>query len=400
MPSRKARVAIIVSHPIQHFVHLYRALAAETKIELRVIYASDIGARRYFDRDMGVEIAWKTDLFSGYDSVVLPESRRIDSTGFFQVDNPSVTKALAEFQPDAVLLHGYAQLTLLRALMWCRLRRVPALLWSDSSLTYQRALLKRTAKKLLVSLAMRQFRAVLTTGDNNAKYYRHYGVCEERLFRCPFTIDEASFAKARHARNTVRASLRERYGIPADAFVPLFVGKLTPIKRPGDLLDALVILDRPDAGGKEIVAFFAGDGPLGTRLQVAATTRGLPAIFGGFINVDVLPSIYAMADALVFPSGFEPYGLAAREAICVGLPLIVSDQIGCIGPTDAARPGKNAIVYPAGDARALSRAIASLSSNAELSRRMSHASLDIAEELKVDTSVTGFLSAIQAVSPC
>lgn len=393
----KIRVAIVVSHPIQHFVHLYRALAQEPGLELLVIYASDIGARRYFDKDMGVEIAWNTDLLSGYRFTVLPESPRIRAIDFRQVDNPSVGAALAGFRPEVVLLHGYAQLTLLRALAWCRLKGVPVMLWSDSSLSFRRPPLKRLAKALFVRLLMRQFRAVLTTGDKNAAYYRHYGMPEQRLFRCPFTVDEALLAAARDQRAELRASLRARYGIPADAFVLLFVGKLIPIKRPQDLLRAL-LLGREAGAAPEPVAFFAGDGPLMPELRACAADNRLAAVFGGFINVDVLPSVYAMADALVFPSEREPYGLAAREAIGVGLPLIVSDQIGCIGADDAARPGENARVYPAGDSRALWNAIAALGADAGLRHRMGTASLAIAGKLGPEASVAGFVRATRAVA--
>ena len=166
--SAKIRIAIVVSHPIQHFVHLYRALAAQTGVDLLVIFASDIGARRYFDKDMNVEIAWKTDLLTGYEYTILPESPRINGSGFWTVNNPSVTKVLASFKPNVVQIHGYAQLTMLRALTWCRLNRIPAILWSDSSLLFQRSLLKRMIKRVTVSMIASHFSAVLTTGDNNA----------------------------------------------------------------------------------------------------------------------------------------------------------------------------------------------------------------------------------------
>jgi hypothetical protein len=48
--NRKIKVAIVVSHPIQHFVHLYKALAKNQNIELKVFFASNIGAREYFDK--------------------------------------------------------------------------------------------------------------------------------------------------------------------------------------------------------------------------------------------------------------------------------------------------------------------------------------------------------------
>ena len=127
-PHAPRRVAIVVSHPIQHFVHLYRGLAADPAIELKVFFASSLGLKPYFDRDMGVEIQWETDLLGGYVSEFLPGADDIRSVGLRAIDNPGVAAALAAFDPAVVQIHGYAQLTLLRALLWCRWRGVPALL--------------------------------------------------------------------------------------------------------------------------------------------------------------------------------------------------------------------------------------------------------------------------------
>jgi glycosyltransferase involved in cell wall biosynthesis len=105
-----------------------------------------------------------------------------------------------------------------------------------------------------------------------------------------------------------------------------------------------------------------------------------------------------MSDVLVFPSEREPYGLSAREAICVGLPLIVSDQLGCIGPLDAARPDFNALVYPSLNVDLLAKAIIRLASNPQKIIEMSQASLRIAYDIREDVSVDGFINAVQNTS--
>ena len=114
--NRKIKVAIVVSHPIQHFVHLYKALAKDQSLELKVFFASDIGFKAYFDKDMNTEIKWNIDLLSGYDYEFLPEGEGITKTGFWIINNPSIISALNKYSPDVVQLHGYAQLTMLRAL--------------------------------------------------------------------------------------------------------------------------------------------------------------------------------------------------------------------------------------------------------------------------------------------
>lgn len=394
--AKKTRVAIVISHPIQHFVHLYKALAKQDSIELKVFFAAKIGIKPYFDKDMNTEIQWASDLLTGYDHAFLPEADEIKETGFWLINNPSIISELNKYQPDVLQLHGYAQLTLLRALLWSKIKHIPVLLWSDSSLLFKRAPWKQFLKDQLLPKLLNLFHGVLSTGDNNAAYYQHYGVKPSHIFRCPFTVDETLLVRANTEKSMRRRQLRAKYGIAEDEVVLLFVGKLAPWKRPQDVLGALPLAQKELGSSVKLVAFFAGNGVLLDELEAQVALHNLRAIFAGFINVDVLPSIYAMADVLVFPSEREPYGLSAREAIYLGLPLIVSDQIGCIGPTDAARPEQNALIYPSMHVEALATTIVALVKNPEKRISMSNASLAIASEMGVEHSVTGFLNAVQS----
>ena len=395
---RRYKVAIVVSHPIQHFVFLYKGLAKRPELELKVFFASNIGVKPYFDQDMSVTIAWNIDLTGGYDHVFLPEADTITETGFKAINNPSIWSALNEFKPDVVQLHGYAQLTLLRALLWCKLHHVPTLLWTDSSLLFKRSAFKSALKKMLLPWVVNRFDGILTTGNNNADYYRSYGVNAKKLFPCPFTVDEAAFTAALANKIALRQTLRAQYQIADDTFVFLFVAKLVERKRPQDLLHAIKQLEQRVGSSKKVLAFYAGDGVLKNELMQLAESQQIPAIFAGFINVDVLPTIYAMADVLVFPSSIEPYGLSAREAICLGLPLVVSDQIGCVGDTDAARPQQNAIVYRASDIEKLADALEKVATDISLYQKMSQSSLEIAHQMRLENSTNGFVKAVQVVS--
>ena len=149
--TKKIKVAIVVSHPIQHFVHLYKALAKDPSIELKIFFASNLGVKVYFDKDMNAEIKWNIDLLTGYDYQFLPEADFINKTGFWAINNPSIVSALKKYSPDVVQLHGYAQLTMLRAIVWCNWKRIPVLLSTDSSLLFRRALWKIMQKDIVLT---------------------------------------------------------------------------------------------------------------------------------------------------------------------------------------------------------------------------------------------------------
>jgi glycosyltransferase involved in cell wall biosynthesis len=294
-----------------------------------------------------------------------------------------------------VQLHGYAQLTMLRALIWCNWKRIPVLLSTDSSLLFRRASWKRLLKNIVLKKLFSLFYGVISTGDNNIAYFKKYGVKAERIFRAPFTVDQVLLGKARDKKYALRHEYRGMYGIENDAMILLFVGKLMPINRPQDLLNALSLAQEELGHAVKLVAFFAGDGVMRKELEAQALLKNSRVIFAGFINVDILPSIYAMSDALVFPSERDAYGLSAREAICVGLPLIVSDQIGCVGFMDAARPDFNALVYPSSNVGALVKNIVSLANSPQKLYEMSQSSLRVAHEMREEISVAGFMRAVQ-----
>src|SRR5262245_66382637 len=60
-------LAILVTHPIQYQVVLWKALQARGKVPFRVFYMSDLGLECRFDPGFGQNIAWDIDLLSGYD---------------------------------------------------------------------------------------------------------------------------------------------------------------------------------------------------------------------------------------------------------------------------------------------------------------------------------------------
>jgi glycosyltransferase involved in cell wall biosynthesis len=396
-PSRPQRLAVVVSHPIQHFVPFYRQLAKDAALELRVIYCSRIGLRRYFDKDMGVELEWKMDLLSGYDHVFLPEADRITATSTFSVDNPSVVRELERFQPDIVKVNGYSQLTALRTLFWCWRNHVPAVMWSDSELLHQRNGWRRLFKAAVLPVIYKRFAAFLTVGDNNEAYLRHYGVPPEKMFRTPFTIDESSFAPVRAHRPVIRATLRQELAIPQDAFVALFVGKLIERKRPQDLVRAVESLTE-QAINRPVHALFAGNGPMLAELKQLAAARGAPCTFAGFVNVDLLPRYYGASDVLVHPAENDPHPLVTSEAAYLGLPLVLSDRVGCIGPTDTARDGENTAVFPCANIPALAEHLRRLAKVPAHYSRMSAASLRIAAELDISRSVRGCRQAALALA--
>jgi glycosyltransferase involved in cell wall biosynthesis len=385
-PSAPIRAVVVVSHPIQYYAPLYRALAASTDVDLLVLFAAKIGLEVRRDVLMGVDMAWNTDLTGGYAHRFLEGAERIQHTGLFEIDNPNVGAELARANPDVVLLHGYASLTSLKALAWARLHRRPVIMISDSTIDSSAQPLRRLLKRVLARAVLAQFSAFLTLGDRGEAYLARYGVPASRMFRCPAMIDSA-FWQTRDDRKTRRAAKRRALGIGANEVVLIAAGKLYGGKR---LLDVIAALKGVDAPVRLVVA---GDGEQRAELESAARDAGVKADFLGFVNIDALPDLYAAGDILVHAAEVEQYGMVLLEAAVVGLPVIASDRIGAIGPTSIARPGVNALVYPCGDVAALRAAILALAGAPRQLAQFAQASLVVSEDHRGKSSVAAVAEA-------
>ncbi|MBD3760737.1 glycosyltransferase family 4 protein [Rhizorhabdus sp.] len=390
----RPRLAVVVSHPIQYYAPYYRAIAAEGSVEIKAFFCSRFGIDNMIDPGMGVEIAWKADLLGGYDHEFLPEAPDIKGFAFREMDNPSITARLSEYNPDVVLIHGYAQGTLARTIRWCRREGVPLLNISDRSFSGLSTPLRRIARRLILPLILKQYAAFLVIGDSIHRFYRSFGAREEQVFRVPIMLDEGFWA-LRDRKEEARQRIRGELGL-SDEFVVLYVGKLIPRKRPQDLLAALELIREPqDSAGHKVRVLLAGNGEMLSSLEERARALDLPVTFLGFVNIDELPKYYCAADALAHPAENESYGIIALEAAAFGLPLILSDKVGAVGPTSIARPDINTLVHRAGDSRGLADVIVRLAEDEELRRQLGEASTALAADHEGPLSVRNTIEAIR-----
>jgi glycosyltransferase involved in cell wall biosynthesis len=381
------RLAVILSHPVQHFSPWFRALTEDGRLRLRVLYMHSQGLHQYRDSDFGACFAWDIPLDEGYDHVFLRLMGNPTTSWF---DNPNTADALDEFEPDVVLVFGYAQAACWRSLRWARKHGRPILLYSDSDAKQRPARWKQLFKKLIVGRFYSRLSGALYVGASNREYHERFGAPVDRLYPSVLPIDLRRFVEAADARDALRNQVREQYGIPPDAFVVGFIGKFVEHKRPLDLIYALDLLRECD-----VWALFVGDGPLRPKLQNAVEDLALGrAVLTGFINQSKVPEYLTACDVVAVPSSRDAHPLVVTEAAAVGVPVIVSDAIGCVSDDDSAQPGRNAVVYPCGDVPSLAQAVADLYESPELHGEMSRAAQEIAATQSIDIAVESLVTAV------
>jgi glycosyltransferase involved in cell wall biosynthesis len=375
------RLGILSTHPIQYHAPLYRHLSARSDVDLTVFYAHRPSAEEQ-GIGFGVPFEWDVDLLDGYRSIFLENRRRPAEAGeFFGYDTPEIASRIRAGRFDAFIVSGWHALTYWQAMRACWSSGVPVLARGDSHLIGEPAL-RRTVKRLLYPRFVRRFSACLSVGQRSEDYFRFYGA--RVVVRAPHFVDNAFFGEGAAVHATERAALRERRGIPADAFVVLIAGKLLEIKRPLDAIHACAAIR-----GRGVHLLFAGDGPLRAACESEASRLGVPAYFAGFLNQRQMPSAYAAADALLVPSSSETWGLVVNEAMASGLPVVVSSAVGCC--PDLVIEGRTGCSFRTGDIESLASTLSWLADDRPNAIAMGRAARAHIASYSIDAAADGFL---------
>lgn len=338
------RLAIIVSHPIQYYVPLYRRLARRTDLEIRVFFTWHGGETAVFDHGFKKEIAWNIPLTEGYPYEVVPNvSNRPGTHHFWGLRNPSLVRRVLDWKAEAVHFTGYAYASHLAALRSFYARDIPTLIRGDSHLLDRRNVEAWSGKRALLRQVYRWITGCLYVGIHNKEYYRWLGVPEEKLFYCPHSIEVARFANPNSELESRAREWRRDLGISESSKVLLFAGKFEPKKRPVELMQCVKQIQH-----QKVILVLVGDGELGEDVRQLAQTapdrfRIIPCQ-----NQVLMPVVYRIGDLFVLPSAYnETWGLAINEALACGRQVLVSDKVGCA--PELAVPGKTGNVFHADD---------------------------------------------------
>jgi glycosyltransferase involved in cell wall biosynthesis len=198
-----------------------------------------------------------------------------------------------------------------------------------------KALLKNIARSI-ARHQCNELKAVIVPSPAMHETLRGYGVSAP-IHVLPTGIPVGQFAGG------VASRFRDRYEIPQDRPVALFVGRVAHEKNIGFLLEAMshAIRHRPD-----LLLVIAGEGPALEALQRQA--RALKVAnhirFVGYLDrKQELPDCYAAANVFVFASRTETQGLVLLEAMAAGLPV---HALACLGTRTIVEPERGAVKAP------------------------------------------------------
>lgn len=383
------RLAIFATHPIQYQVPLWRRLAGGGLVHPVVHYFSDVGVAEALDPDFGVSVRWDMPLLDGYESTFV--SRRPSVAPGLSLRLSDAKRTLLRGGYDAVMVAGYVHAFEWQATAAARRLGLGVLMRGEFSdrLAARSGRARATLRDAVLRARYRRVDAFCVIGAEARSHLERLAVPSEKLFFSPYCVDSSHFETL--AATTSRAASRDALGLKGDDFVVLFSGKLIPRKG----VDVLAAAARQLAASHPRVVFLTvGDGPLRPQLESLRDELSARRVtLAGFVNQSELGCYFAAADAFVLPSRHETWGLVVNEAMYFGLPVIVTDQVGCAA--DLVTP-ETGLVVPVSRPDALASAISRLTGNVAFARRLGSGGRERIKTYSVDNAARGIEQAAVA----
>lgn len=390
----KIRIAIIISHPIQHFCPQYASYAAHQGWHIKVFFASTLGVDSYQDKDFGKSIQWSNLYLDQFDHIFLNNRQNHVISPY--LDAPDLDQALVDYDPHVVMVSGYSQKFQRRAFSWANAHKKLIFYSADSERMHHSPWWKEIIKYPFLIQYFKKVNRVLSVGNANEFYYQHYGVPLKKMTRVGFSIDIRLYEDFSKKRTVYNEDTRQKLSIPNTAIVLSVVGKFIKRKRHIDLIQALILLEQ--ISPLEYHLLLIGSGELQEELKATAANKLQKnrVHFTGFVHPEQLPELYAATDIYTHPSEMEPHSLAISEAIFLGCPVVVSDRCGSYGTHDDVQQGANGFVYSCGDITALANKIKLLGENSAMRLQFSQNATNYAKMSQNRAHGLGLEAALRA----
>jgi glycosyltransferase involved in cell wall biosynthesis len=235
--------------------------------------------------------------------------------------------------------------------------------------------------------------------ESVAEEYRALNVPDQKIESIPNGVNVARFRSA-----SSRETTRRLFGIPEQDFVFLSIGRNHTKKNHAAVLEAAGKLASCHPNSKWAVVIVGKNAP---DLRAAAMANGIAERvylideIGQGDDLELpnrkLVDLYRCADAFVFPSLIETFGIAIVEAMAAGLPVVTADAPGC---RDIVGNGKYGLMVDPRDPCALAGAMERLLTDPVEYWRLAALSTERAQEFDWDHVVARYQELYLRLAAC
>lgn len=324
---------VLVIHN-QAWAHYKSVLFQEICLEFRKNYPNSefLVAHIALHEHSRVAMASDEKVVYDYPQLIL-FGRSLDSVSFLE-RLQALIKVFRKFKPDVLCINGWFDPSQIVLALYAKKLGVKLVVSSESSaLDRPRINLKESLKTRF----LRRVDAFFCFGRSSVDYLGLLGIDESMIpVKKAAVVDSAFILEAFSKAERVRLSKDNNRNF-------IYVGRLAKEKNLSLLLNAYrdCLATQKEANWGLI---FVGDGPMKNQLMKEATDNGLSGVrFAGGMPWHEVPAQLAQADVLILPSLSEPWGLVVNEAMVCGMPIIVSQNCGCV--EDLVQNGQNGLVF-------------------------------------------------------
>jgi len=363
----RRKVLVLASHVVPYGSAGFRLLARDPRLNIQVAYCSMQGAEPGLDPEFEREIQWDEPLLEGFSWIHVPNKSLRPGLGrFFGLWNPGLWSLIRNGGFDAIVIYtGYMYASFWLAVLAAKSKRVAVLISSDSTTTQPRdkSGWKSRIKPFILGHVYQAIDVLMAGSPAVEDLALRLGMPRERIVVIPSGMNKEEWI-ARTAKFD-RRLVRDGWGIPADAPVVFYCGKLQPWKRPLDVVRAFAKAAVPGA-----YLVYAGDGPQRGELELETRVLGIAEHVRilGFVNLSQLPGFYKASDLFVLSSEYDPCPLVVPEAMLSGLPVILSAAV--LGRLGMIEQGKSGFTYPCSDSERLAEILRMVLSDPGLLERL------------------------------
>lgn len=242
------------------------------------------------------------------------------------------------------IVHGNTPKASLLSMVAAWLTRRPVRIYMCHGLRYQGT--QGKLRKLLMTMekiACSCSTHVISVSKGVADIMVADGLCKKEKMMVVGHGSAGGVAMEKFNPDKVKSDVRKEQGIPEDAFVFVFVGRIVGDKGVNELVGAFNRINKNDQNTHLLLV-----GPKETEQnpiseKTASIIEKNPSIHSVGMQQNVRPYLKA-ADAFVLPSYREGFGMVLIEAGAMGLPCITTNITGC---NEIIIPGENgSIVEP------------------------------------------------------